>query len=431
VRFPKFIKPNRKWLIASVLIITACAGAASGESTLTAADPQAQETPVDINPEETIPAEDESVIQPLETPLPVPKVKPELLPEEEPPLNADFQFTTDFSRHTVPYSDVLSGGPPKDGIPAIDNPLFTSVSEADEYLQDLEPVIFFQVGEDARAYPLQVLTWHEIVNDVVDGKPVAITFCPLCNTAIAFDATFDGQELDFGTTGRLRFSNLIMYDRQTETWWQQATGEGIAGEYAGEQLTFLPASIIGWAEFKDEFPDGKVLSRETGFVRDYGRNPYAGYDNINSSPFLFRGPETPGVLPAMARVLTVDLDGEAVAFPYELLQEQSVINDTISGSKVVVFWQPGTASALDSSRIAEGDDVGAGVAFSPIVDGQVLTFSLVDGKIIDDQTGSQWDVFGQATSGELSGTQLEPVVSVNHFWFSWAAFKPETRIYQQ
>ena len=431
MRFPKFIKPNRKWLIASVLIITACAGAASGESTLTAADPQAQETPVDINPEETIPAEDESVIQPLETPLPVPKVKPELLPEEEPPLNADFQFTTDFSRHTVPYSDVLSGGPPKDGIPAIDNPLFTSVSEADEYLQDLEPVIFFQVGEDARAYPLQVLTWHEIVNDVVDGKPVAITFCPLCNTAIAFDATFDGQELDFGTTGRLRFSNLIMYDRQTETWWQQATGEGIAGEYAGEQLTFLPASIIGWAEFKDEFPDGKVLSRETGFVRDYGRNPYAGYDNINSSPFLFRGPETPGVLPAMARVLTVDLEGEAVAYPYELLQEQSVINDTISGSEVVVFWQPGTASALDSSRIAEGDDVGAGVAFSPIVDGQVLTFSLVDGKIIDDQTGSQWDVFGQATSGELSGTQLEPVVSVNHFWFSWAAFKPETRIYQQ
>jgi hypothetical protein len=431
VRFPKFIKPNRKWLIASILFFTACAGAASGESSLTAADPQAQETPIEVNPEESIPAEDESVTQPLETPLPVPKVKPELLPEEEPPLNADFQFTTDFSRHTVPYSDILSGGPPKDGIPAIDNPLFISVSEADEYLQDLEPVIFFQVGEDARAYPLQVLTWHEIVNDVVDGKPVAITFCPLCNTAIAFDAAFDGQELDFGTTGRLRFSNLIMYDRQTETWWQQATGEGIAGEYAGEQLTFLPASIIGWAEFKDEFPDGKVLSRETGFARDYGRNPYAGYDNINSSPFLFRGPETPGVLPAMARVLTVDLEGEAVAYPYELLQEQSVINDTISGSEVVVFWQPGTASALDSSRIAEGDDVGAGVAFSPIVDGQVLTFSLVDGKIIDDQTGSQWDVFGQATSGELAGTQLEPVVSVNHFWFSWAAFKPETRIYQQ
>jgi len=133
----------------------------------------------------------------------------------------------------------------------------------------------------------------------------------------------------------------------------------------------------------------------------------------------------------MARVLTVDFEGEAVAYPYELLQEQVVINDMISSSEVVVFWQPGTASALDSSSIADGEDVGAGVAFSRTADGQVLTFSVVDGKIIDDQTGSEWDVFGQAVSGELAGTQLEPFVSVNHFWFSWAAFKPETRIYQQ
>jgi hypothetical protein len=274
------------------------------------------------------------------------------------------------------------------------------------------------------------LTWHEIVNDVVDGRPVAVTFCPLCNTAIAFDSTFDGQELDFGTTGRLRFSNLIMYDRQTETWWQQATGEGIAGQYAGEQLIFLPASIIGWGEFKENFPGGKVLSRETGFRRDYGRNPYGGYDNINNSPFLFRGPDTPDVLPAMARVLTVDLEDQAVAYPYAVLQEQGAINDTISGQEVVVLWQPGTASALDSALIAEGEDVGAGAAFSRKVGGLVLNFSLEDGEIVDEQTGSQWDVFGQAVSGELAGTRLEPIVSVNHFWFSWAAFKPETRIYQ-
>jgi hypothetical protein len=356
---------------------------------------------------------------------------PDLLPDEPPPLGAENQFGTDFSRHTIPYSEILSGGPPKDGIPAIDNPTFFSVAEADDYLEDLEPVVFFQLGEDTRAYPLQILTWHEIVNDEVDGKPVAITFCPLCNTAIAFDANFDGQALDFGTTGRLRFSNLIMYDRQTETWWQQATGTGIAGEYAGEQLTFLPASIIGWGEFKENFPEGKVLSRETGFRREYGRNPYVGYDNINNSPFLFRGPETPGELPAMARVLTVDLDDEAVAYPYELLQERSAINDTISGMEVVILWQPGTASALNSSRIAEGEDVGAGAAYSRIVDGKVLTFFLSDGKILDDQTGSEWDVFGRAVGGELAGTQLEPLVSVNHFWFSWAAFKPETRIYQQ
>jgi hypothetical protein len=222
-----------------------------------------------------------------------------------------------------------------------------------------------------------------------------------------------------------------MYDRQTETWWQQATGEAIAGEYAGQQLTFLPASIIGWGEFKENFPEGQVLSRETGFNRDYGRNPYAGYDNINHSPFLFRGPQTPGVLPAMARVLTIDLEGEAVAYPYELLQAQGVVNDTLSGSEIVVLWQPGTASALDASRIAEGEDVGAGVSFSRTVDGQVLTFSFDGDKIVDDQTGSEWDVFGQAIRGELAGAQLEPVVSVNHFWFSWAAFKPETRIYQE
>lgn len=426
----QILKPNKKWLIASVLFISACAGAASGDSSLPAEDQPLQVTQAEASPVETQPTEDESVTAPLETTESIPKVLPDLLPDEPPPSGAERQFSTDFSRHTVPYSDILSGGPPKDGIPAIDDPLFISVDEADAYLKDLEPVVFIQIGEDTRAYPLQTLTWHEIVNDVVDGKPVAITFCPLCNTAIAFDASFDGLELDFGTTGRLRFSNLIMYDRQTETWWQQATGEGIAGEYAGEQLTFLPASIIGWEEFKTNFPGGQVLSNRTGFVREYGRNPYAGYDNINNSPFLFRGPETPGVLPAMARVLTVDFEGEAVAYPYELLQEKSVINDTISGTEVVVFWQPGTASALDSSSIAEGDDVGAGVSFSRIVNDQVLTFSLADGEIVDDQTGSEWNVFGQAVSGEFAGTQLEPVVSVNHFWFSWAAFKPETRIYQ-
>jgi hypothetical protein len=431
VNLSRIIKPNKKWLITSVLIITACAGIAGDDASLPAEDQPLQSTQAEVSPGETKSTEDEPVTVPLETTESIPKVLPDLLPEEPPPSGAERQFSTDFSRHTVPYSDILSGGPPKDGIPAIDDPLFISVDKADAYLKDLEPVVFIQIGEDARAYPLQTLTWHEIVNDVVDGKPVAITFCPLCNTAIAFDASFDGQALDFGTTGRLRFSNLIMYDRQTETWWQQATGEGIAGEYAGEQLTFLPASIIGWEEFKSNFPGGQVLSNKTGFVREYGRNPYAGYDNINNSPFLFRGPETPGVLPAMARVLTVDFEGEAVAYPYELLQEKSVINDTISGTEVVVFWQPGTASALDSSSIAEGDDVGAGVSFSRLVDGKMLTFSLVDGKIVDDQTGSEWDVFGQATSGEFAGTQLAPVVSVNHFWFSWAAFKPETRIYQQ
>jgi hypothetical protein len=355
---------------------------------------------------------------------------PTWLPEEPPPAGAALQFTTDFRKHSVPYSEILSGGPPKDGIPAINDPKFVSVEEADEWLRPQEPVILLQIKNDARAYPLQILIWHEIVNDTVSGVPVIVTFCPLCNTAIAFKRTLDRQVLDFGTTGRLRYSNLVMYDRQTESWWQQATGEAIAGELTGRWLIPVPASIISWADFKEAHPDGKVLSRDTGYSRPYGRNPYVGYDDVNRPPFLYVGPETPGVLPPMARVLTIDLNGEAVAYPYEVLQEVHVVNDVVGGTPVVVFWAPGTASALDAGLVAQGRDVGAAVAFSREMDGQTLTFRLDGDHVIDEQTGSEWDVLGRAVSGELEGRELTPVVTINHFWFSWAAFRPETRIYQ-
>jgi hypothetical protein len=355
---------------------------------------------------------------------------PTLLPDEPPPSGAAFQFETDFSKHSVPYDEILSGGPPKDGIPAIDHPQFVSVSEADAWLKPVEPVIFFQIGEDARAYPIQIFMWHEIVNDTVGDVPVVITFCPLCNTAIAFERTVGGQALDFGTTGRLRYSNLIMYDRQTETWWQQATGEAIVGELTGAQLTYRPASIIAWADFKAAYPNGKVLSRDTGFSRRYGENPYAGYDDVNNPPFLYRGPETPDVLPPVARVLTIDLKGEAVAYPFDVLQQVNVVNDTVGGMNVVVLWAAGTASALDANLVAGGRDVGAANAFARELDGQTLTFAFKGSQIVDNETGSAWDVLGRAVSGSLAGKQLVPIVAINHFWFSWAAFKPATRIYQ-
>ncbi len=356
------------------------------------------------------------------------QMTPTALPAESPPRGAESEFRTDFSRHNVPYREILSGGPPKDGIPSIDAPNFQSTREADEWLEDREPVVFVQVGEDARAYPIQILMWHEIVNDTVGGAPLIVSFCPLCNTAIAFKRTFDGQVLDFGTTGRLRYSNLIMYDRQTETWWQQATGDAIAGEHTGVQLEFYPASMISWADFKELYPDGKVMSRDTGFSRDYGKNPYFGYDDISQSPFLYDG-TTPDQLPPMARVLTVDLNHEAVAYPYDVLSQSGVINDSVGGQAIVIFWAEGTASALDTSSIPEGHEVGAAVAYSRIVDDRTLTFELADGKIRDEQTGSVWNIFGYALSGELAGMQLAPVVSINHFWFSWAAFRPATRIY--
>ncbi len=351
-------------------------------------------------------------------------------PDETPPQGAEFQFSTDFSIHSVPYSEILSGGPPKDGIPAVDDPKFVPVEDAGEWLDPLEPVLLFQHGDEARAYPIQILMYHEIVNDSVGDLAVTLTFCPLCNTGIAFERKVDGEVLDFGTTGRLRFSNLIMYDRQTETWWQQASGQAIAGELTGKSLTFLPVSMVSWEQFKESFPDGQVLSRDTGFQRPYGRNPYAGYDNINNPPFLYRGPATPGELPAVARVLTIDTGEEAAAYPYETLQEVKVVNDTVGGQDVVVLWQAGTASALDANSVAGGRDIGAASAFSREVDGRTLTFSHDGEKIVDDQTGSEWNLLGTAVSGELEGIRLEPVVAINHFWFSWAAFKPETRIYQ-
>ena len=311
----------------------------------------------------------------------------------------------------------------------IDNVQFVSITEAEEWLEDVEPVIMIERNGDARAYPIQILMWHEIINDEVGGEPVVVTFCPLCNTGIAFERTVNGQVLDFGTTGRLRNSNLIMYDRQTETWWQQATGEGVAGELTSTQLDFLPAAMISWEDFKNAHPEGLVLSRDTGFSRSYGNNPYTGYDDINSSPFLFRG-FTPDELPAMARVLTVELEGEAVAYPNEILKDVHVVNDTISETDVVVIWQAGTASALDEFLIVTSSDVGSANVYARELDGVPLTFFYDGSKIIDEQTGSEWNVLGQAVSGELAGKQLAPIVAVNHFWFSWAAFMPETRIYQ-
>jgi len=357
-------------------------------------------------------------------------IAPTELPEEPPPRGAEREFSTDFSKRSIAYSEILSGGPPKDGIPAIDNPQFVTVGEADEWLEDLEPVTVLEAGGETRIYPLQIMIWHEIVNDIVGGQPVTVTYCPLCNTAIVFDAMVDGRRLDFGTTGRLRFSNLLMYDRQTESWWQQATGDAVIGELLGTQLTFLPAASIAWSEAAESFPDAQVLSRETGYSRNYGSNPYVGYDSINSSPFLYDGPATPGRLLPMARVTTVDLNGEAVAYPNDVLVEQGVVNDTVGGTEVVVIWQQGLASALDSNRLAQGQDVGSNGVFERTVDGRLLTFSLSGDTITDDQTGSSWNILGEAIDGELEGKSLNPLVKVDHFWFSWAAFRPDTRVYQ-
>ncbi len=340
-------------------------------------------------------------------------------------FNPSYWPETDFSRHSVDYSEILSGGPPPDGIPAIDSPVFESVDAADGWLGDDWPVMFFEWNGDARAYPLAILIHHEIVNDVVGDRPVTLTFCPLCNSTIAFDRTLpDGRVLDFGTTGNLRNSDLVMYDRLTKSWWQQFTGEAIVGELTGTQLAFLPSQIIAWSDFKAHHPDGKVLSRETGFGRPYGLNPYPGYDSINNSPFLFDG-ETDGRLPAVERVVAIEVAGVDVAYPFSALSEVQVVNDVVSDLPLVVFWKAGTTSTFGASDL----DTGSTGVFSREVDGEVLSFLAVEGGFEDEQTGSRWNLLGEAVDGPLAGRQLERIVSGEHFWFAWAVFKPETTVW--
>ncbi|HEV8696215.1 MAG TPA: DUF3179 domain-containing protein [Candidatus Limnocylindrales bacterium] len=340
-------------------------------------------------------------------------------------------WKTDFTKASVDLAEFLGGGPPKDGIPAIDKPEYESIADARGWLSDKSPVVLLAVGDEARAYPLAILMWHEIANDMLGGIPVVVTFCPLCNTALAFERELDDVVHDFGTTGNLRFSDLVMYDRQTESWWQQATGEAIVGELIGTKLTFLPAQIVSLADFERAHPDGDVLSRETGFNRDYGSNPYVGYDTIDQNPFLFDG-VLDGRLPPKERVVTVGEGAAAVAFPYSELRKVGVAQARGGGDEIVVFWTPGTASALEGPHIDESKDIGATGAFRPAVDGRRLTFARNGGEdapIRDRETGSTWSVTGIATDGELTGSRLEPVVHGDHFWFAWAAFSPQTTIW--
>ena len=355
--------------------------------------------------------------------------EPGLLAPETPPRGASEEFSTDFTRHNVSYREILSGGPPKDGIPAIDRPTFVSTKSAAAWLKPREPVVAVRVDGNARAYPIQILMFHEIVNDVVAGQPLIVTFCPLCNTAISFKSELNGKRLTFGTTGRLRNSNLIMYDRQSETWWQQATGRAIAGRHTGKQLEFYPAQMIAWETFAKANPGGKVLSRDTGFTRSYGRNPYAGYDDVDRPPFLYRGPKTPGVLRPVERVLALELGGNAVAYPYKVLRKRQAINDVVAGTPIAVWWTPGVNSALDEDSIHDGRDVGAAVAYSRRVAGRTLTFVRKGRQFADLETKSRWRVDGRASGGSLKGQRLSPVAAVNHFWFSWAAFNPKTRVF--
>jgi len=335
---------------------------------------------------------------------------------------------TDFSRRTVPLEEIESGGPPKDGIPAIDRPKFDSASTASLWLDPREPVIVVEIGGRGRAYPLSVLIWHEIANDRFGEVPLAVTFCPLCNASIVFDRRVGGATLDFGTTGKLRHSDLVMYDRQTHSWWQQFTGAGIVGRHAGTRLARIPSQIVSFADFRAAHPEGQVLSRSTGFPRPYGRNPYRGYDRIGQSPFLLSSaPDSR--LPAMERVIAVQAGGVQRIYPFSRLERQPVINDTVGGEPVAVFSRHGTLSVLDEEEIRGSREIPSATAFLRRLQGRVLEFALRDGKVRDLQTDSEWNLLGHALAGPLKGARLQTASEGVHFAFAWLVFNPKTEIY--
>jgi hypothetical protein len=405
-------------ILGVVLVIVACA--------LPAVNPLAT-TPVDLPAATPTPAAEVLSAEAVVGAGTVPRLAGTIIEDGAAPPFSTRNWSTDFSRRAVEWREIMSGGPPKDGIPAIDDPQFESIEEASTWISERDPVIVFEHGGVTRAYPLAILMWHEIANDEIAGLPVSVTFCPLCNASIVFDRRFDGQVLDFGVSGMLRNSDLIMYDRQSESWWQQFTGEGIVGKYTGEQLRFLPSQVISFGDFVEQFPQGEVLARPA-VARSYGRNPYTSYDSTQN-PFLFSDP-IDRRLPATERVVGLATEDETKAYAFSAVAEVGAINDDFDGRPVVIFHKPGTASALDGSEISTSKDVGSVGVFDRRADGQLLTFDLDEtGNFVDNETGTRWSILGQGVEGPLAGEQLEAILHFDHFWFAWAAFFPDTGLY--
>ncbi len=257
---------------------------------------------------------------------------------------------TNFETTSVDHwTEIMSGGPGKDGIPALSNPSFIAVS-AEDRLGGREPVMAVEIdGQTPRAYPIRYLTWHEIVNDRIGDVPVAVTFCPLCNSGLVFDRRVNKELRTFGVSGKLRNSDMVMFDRETESWWQQAIGEGIVGVHTGDTLLQLPAWMESWDEFMARNPEGLVMD-EPNARRPYGQNPYTGYDS-SYSPFLYNGEEPPHGVPSLSRVVRVG----SRAWTLERLR----VENEITEAGVTITWVGGQASALDSRDISEGRDVGS------------------------------------------------------------------------
>jgi hypothetical protein len=341
-------------------------------------------------------------------------------------LKAYPDWETNFDKKSIELDELMSGGPPKDGIPALSMPEFVGIERASEWLNDKEPVVSVEINGEAKSYPLQILMYHELVNDKIGGIPVLVTFCPLCYSSLVYDRRVEGKTKFFGVSGLLRNSNMVMYDQRTHSFWQELTGEAIVGDFTGTKLDVFPSQIISFKQFADAYPNGTVLSRETGHDRNYGSNPYAGYDDADENPFLYKGELDDRVQPKEKLIVIKGEDPKA--YTYSFSSKKKVINDTNGNKSYVVFHVGGAVSALDKRNIAKSKESGSTGVFSRSFNGKELTFVYKDGKIMDEQTNSVWDITGKAVSGKLKGSELKGIPHGDYFAFAWLSFKPETKI---
>lgn len=353
-------------------------------------------------------------------------------------LSADVELATaawptDWEQKSIDIGELKLGIntlDPRDVIRPLDNPQYEPVSDV-AWLVDREIGLSLEIDGSARFYPLRILTAHEIVNDEVVGVPYAVTYCPLCNTAVVFDRRVGERTLRFGVSGLLRNSDLVMWDDATVSLWQQIVGEGIVGEFSGTKLTVIPSSMIRWIDFATTHPEGEVLSRNTGLGYAYESNAYVGYSD-RAAPFAqFFDAELDTRYPALERVVGVRIGDSSKAFPFSELASDRVVDDDLGGSPITVWWAPtDAADNFDGSAVGSGRSIGTGIAFSRQLDGDVLTFEASGSEEFTDlETGSTWSILGLATSGPLSGSRLSLVPHQNEFWFAWSAFNADAPVY--
>jgi len=314
-------------------------------------------------------------------------------------------------KHIVPLDRIVSGGVPMDGIPSIDRPKFIASMEADRFLSGEEVVFGLYYGREARAYPAMIMVWHEIVNDVVNGQPVLVTYCPLCYAAIAYERVIDGVAVEFGVSGKLYNSDLVMYDRLTKSFWSQILGKAIVGQYAGRELKRIPLDLTTWRLWKQLHPDTVVLSKDTGFSRAYGVDPYLGY--YDSDEVWFPLEHRDQRMNSKTLIYGLTMGSSRTAYPVQIIAKHVVLNDEVGGFKIAV-WALGKTSAR---------------AFDRAVGNVTLDFTSEAGRIFDIQTHSEWNLDGVAISGPYRGTHLTRIAGITCFWFAWAAFYPDTGLY--